>query len=177
MVIECLVLTSGTTCEPGYSSWPRNMWRTQSSWNEQKRHRVRQKPNHTVTVCWACVCLVIHMTPPRSDSPPVFVELSVSKLQQLCHKVQRRVEKPVEEDQPYEMVRDLEVRRRECLVLGQNSVIHLWTSAIYNSIWYFICTYIVLTGRNYACWVSATLTANFRSRSIILEKSISCKKQ
>lgn len=66
---------------------------------------------------------------------------------------------------------------KKCLVLGQNSVIHLWTSAIYNSIWYFICTYIVLTGRNYACWVSATLTANFRSRSIILEKSISCKKQ
>lgn len=33
----------------------------------------------------------------RLRVPPVFVELSVSKLQQLCHKVHRRVEKPIEE--------------------------------------------------------------------------------
>lgn len=41
LIIESLVLTSGTTCELGYSSWPRNMWQSQSSWNEEKRHSLR----------------------------------------------------------------------------------------------------------------------------------------
>lgn len=33
----------------------------------------------------------------KDDSPPVPVELPVSKLQQLCHKVERGMEKPIEE--------------------------------------------------------------------------------
>lgn len=33
----------------------------------------------------------------QTRSPPVFVELSISKLQKLCHKVHGRVEKPVKE--------------------------------------------------------------------------------
>lgn len=45
-------------------------------------------------------------------SPPVFVELSVSKLQKLRNKVHARVEEPVEEYQPYEMVGDLGDERR-----------------------------------------------------------------
>lgn len=46
-------------------------------------------------------------SPETQHSPPVPVELAVSKLQELCHSIETGVEKPVEEDKPYQMVGDL----------------------------------------------------------------------
>ncbi len=40
----------------------------------------------------------------KDHSPPVTVEFPISKPQQLSHKVHRGMEKPVEENQPDEMV-------------------------------------------------------------------------
>ncbi len=40
--------------------------------------------------------------------PPVLVELSVSKAQQLSSEVHRRVEEPVEKHQPQQVIRNLE---------------------------------------------------------------------
>lgn len=44
----------------------------------------------------------------KDRSPPVMVEFPISKPQQLGHKVHRGMEKPVEENQPDEMVGHLQ---------------------------------------------------------------------
>lgn len=44
----------------------------------------------------------------RQNIPPVLVELSVSKAEQLSCEVQGRVEEPIEKHQPEQMVRNLE---------------------------------------------------------------------
>lgn len=43
--------------------------------------------------------------------PPVAVEVAVREVQQLAHQVQERVERQVEETQPYQMVWNLEILR------------------------------------------------------------------
>lgn len=98
-----------------------------------------------------CVC-ARHVSCRRQHSPPVLVELSVSKLQKLRDKVHARVEEPVEEYQPDQMVGDLGDERRE-EAQGQVQA---------------------LDGKQKVENVCSVLTANFRSRSTILEKSISC---
>lgn len=44
----------------------------------------------------------------RQNVPPVLVELSVTKAEQLSGEVQRRVEEPIEKHQPEQMVWNLE---------------------------------------------------------------------
>lgn len=57
--------------------------------------------------------LTLPTSPETHHSPPVPVELAVSKLHELRHGVQAGVEKPVEEDKPDEMVGNL---GRQCQV-------------------------------------------------------------
>lgn len=48
----------------------------------------------------------------RRNLPPVIIELSVSKAQQLSGEVHRRVEEPVEKHQPQQVVRNLKKKNK-----------------------------------------------------------------
>lgn len=84
-------------------------------------------------------------SPETHHSPPVPVELAVSKLQELCHSIETGVEKPIEEDEPYQMVGDL-----------WETKLQLQTYRLHLSF-----TLIPLE--------SLTLTASFKRRSMIRE--------
>lgn len=80
-------------------------------------------------------CAYLHLSSAYSNSglykstvnahrniPPVHVELSVSKAQQLSYEVQRGVKEPVEKHQPQQVIRNLEKGWRNLELIGQNKI-------------------------------------------------------